>query len=594
MESTSIEPQIYKFDPLEVTMLGDEKFTLLYDAVETQNYRLTTELLRCGVTPNFSTRAGQVPLHIAAKRGFVDMTQLLLENKAITDVYDEQNHTPLYLSVSKGHDKVVELLLDHHADVNQSKHKTALEIAFEKQQWGIFERLIEHGADVNVEDHKGVSLIYRATESGDLGTVKILLEGKDEINHSALWRAFVVSVLCGHHEISEFLIERGVNVNDYDYSNKTPLFFAVQSGQVEAVSFLLEHHADPNLRKNEKQCTPLYVAAQTGHFEIVKLLLEHGAEFDAEVRGLSNLKTPLSIALYIRHYQIVELLIEHGADVNHICQSGKTELCTATGRGDKKMVEILLNAGADVDGRKDHESVTPLHIVAKSGHVSLVKQLLKAKAYINAKDSNGRTSLMLASIEGHCQVVERLLKHKAKTEKHDFSGKTALYLAVENGKLDVAQILLDHHADVEAPTRSGRTQFYFAAKYGDDTVMDYFISHGANINACDHFARPLICRAARHNEFLTLKNLCAKGAYINAKDDIGRTALFHAASQGHEEIVDFLLTMNKLELWAKDYCDLTASQTAATHGHHAIQVKIDRMKRKSFMRKSMILSLRRT
>ena len=55
---------------------------------------------------------------------------------------------------------------------------------------------------------------------------------------------------------------------------------AVDNGNPEAVQFLLDRGADPNLQ-NKKGQTPLHYAAYNNNPKIAKYLIDHGADINA-------------------------------------------------------------------------------------------------------------------------------------------------------------------------------------------------------------------------------------------------------------------------------------------------------------------------
>ena len=87
-------------------------------------------------------------------------------------------------------------------------------------------------------------------------------------------------------------------------------------------------------------------------------------------------------------------LIKAGADVNVINKYGVTPMFIASQNGYLEIVDLLLEAGADVNTAHKESGLTPLWIAAQQGHSEIIRRLLKAGADVNAtqKASGNRPS----------------------------------------------------------------------------------------------------------------------------------------------------------------------------------------------------------
>jgi serine/threonine protein kinase len=147
-------------------------------------------------------------------------------------------------------------------------------------------------------------------------------------------------------QIFKLLVKRGADFNNGDIDRESFIFFEEDR---EIVELLIKYGADVNA-KNDNGATPLFIAVDRGNLDIVELLIQNGAEIN--VRDNSG-QTPLFYATERGHEDIVKeniakLLIECGALINIKDNYGKTPLSIAAFRQDKKLVQLLINKGADL------------------------------------------------------------------------------------------------------------------------------------------------------------------------------------------------------------------------------------------------------
>ncbi|KAJ0069376.1 hypothetical protein NL108_004209, partial [Boleophthalmus pectinirostris] len=126
--------------------------------------------------------------------------------------------------------------------------------------------------------------------------------------------------------------------------------------------------------------------------------------------------------------QAVNLLGPDG--INSMNEQGMTPLMYACVRGDEAMVQMLLDAGADINSEvpnsvHKHPSVfpetrqaTPLTFAVLHGHVPVVQLLLDAKANVEGSLQDGmenytETPLQLAAAAGNFELVSLLLERGA-------------------------------------------------------------------------------------------------------------------------------------------------------------------------------------
>ena len=168
-------------------------------------------------------------------------------------------------------------------------------------------------------------------------------------------------------------------------------------------------------------------------------------------RGGSS-ETQLFRAVGDTNLLLVRRLILKGADVNKaIGACGLFPLHKAASVGDLKMIECLLDNGADVDVI-DKRKKTALHHAIGSDH-SIADLLLSRGSDVDAADDKSRTPLHISCERWDCpdETFYALLDYGADVNHRDANGKTALHIAIECGRVDRANILLRHGVDPNVP-----------------------------------------------------------------------------------------------------------------------------------------------
>jgi uncharacterized protein len=129
-------------------------------------------------------------------------------------------------------------------------------------------------------------------------------------------------------------------------------------------------------------------AARSGSVEAVKALIK--AKADVNAKETWNGQTALMWAAADGHARVVETLLEFGANLRARSNSGTTAFLFAVRKGDLGTVQTMLASGADVNEKRT-DLATPLLIAIINGYEDLVDLLLDKGADPNAE--GGSTDL---------------------------------------------------------------------------------------------------------------------------------------------------------------------------------------------------------
>jgi len=102
------------------------------------------------------------------------------------------------------------------------------------------------------------------------------------------------------------------------------------------------------------------------------------------------------------------MLLAAGADVDLAPCEGFTALMAAACWRDTETARLLLERGADANGRSSSGGTTALTLAAVGNRVDLCRVLVSGGARTDLKLRNGQTALDVARALGHSSIVEYL------------------------------------------------------------------------------------------------------------------------------------------------------------------------------------------
>ncbi|MDH3533000.1 MAG: ankyrin repeat domain-containing protein [Gammaproteobacteria bacterium] len=386
------------------TPANDLGATPMWLACTNRSGAMVRTLLAAGADPDAALHSGETPLMNCARTGATEAVAAMLQAGAAADAAESSHgQTALMWAAAAGHADIVDLLLDHGADVAANTKATADQLP--------------HSCSVCSwkPSPGGFTPLLFAARSGDVATARRILEAGADPNEGTAEQgnALVIASASGHVDLALYLLASGADANSADETGLTALHHAVGGG----LSLLDGVIYDPVYRIQPANSTKL-----------ARALLEAGANVDAQIakthlRGPDGTPfdmagaTPLLLAATSADMEMLDLLQEFGADPAINTKDGITPLmaaaqaaCTGTcafqeggNVADKAAVARAFTSvrrisamGVDVN-ESSKAGQTAMHIAAFTGSDSVVRFLAEQGADVNVIDANGETPWTMAS-----------------------------------------------------------------------------------------------------------------------------------------------------------------------------------------------------
>ncbi|KAJ6444975.1 GU4 nucleic-binding protein [Purpureocillium lavendulum] len=367
--------------------------------------------------PEWDTDFERTMLQAAAERGNTEVVQFLLEFATRRPDPDDQL-VALQLATQAGHMDVIDALarevLEHE---RQTEAETAAEqadhgakriklvnsygmpapvkpgateilhLAAENNHCQVVQLLLRHGFDANKEVYDNTARQYvpsalaRAAKHNSLAAAKILFPVTREglRNNAAMYAA-----TNDGHDVLEFLLAQGLDVNDCGHMERTKSWTLV--------------HSAANTKCPKAGTT-------------IEILVRFGAGFDSISAGSSDHRlyfsdskmSPVQRSIEKGNISGFGALVSAGANVLAVLDDGRTCLHLAADSGCVEIGRRLLEMGLDPNERAaDERQPTALRIALKRRHADFVRLLVAAGAQVESRDK--------------LATIDRLTQQSSKTD----------------------------------------------------------------------------------------------------------------------------------------------------------------------------------
>ena len=556
---------------------------------------LRTAILSGEVNVNERDEDSRTMLMHSIARKDVDMTRMLLQCGAKTEITDAFGYSPMLLACIAGDAEIVRMLCDRGVSVLQMHSQT------------------------------GMTTLFAACERDHIEVVRVLLEyGAKEMVDTP--------ILNSRTPISSAARERPPSDSGGALSRPppaTPAFVCAEQGFFELFQLLFENEADifsPLLSASRPQSkmgaglavrsptpimfggwTPMHVAATNGHVDILRYILESMDSVfreyqDAKAMGGGGLGaskpasrpqsassgssygfpfspddltdegfTALHMASEQGHLEAVRLLVSFGSDWNVLTPDGGRPVDLAAQHNHEDVVDFLMaldeaedpdefldqaealmgaaGAGRNGGATEEEEDSVDLAVVQNRARASLedLRQFYEqGYGHVDDIDEHGRTALMYASYQNMPEHMAYLLEFAANVNAQDVHGCSALFFACLCGHVDLVEMLLDSGADIFSCNDNGATPLFVACQKGHAECVELVLEHAAGLSDVPLSSKPpkskqdlrKMHKSNPHLHFLIEARVMPNHPEGNPRT--GATPALCAAQEGHVDCLRLL------------------------------------------------------
>ena len=277
--------------------LGKENLNSLFlNAIQfNHSFEMAKYLIELGADPNVQGEKemfGRVlkddyPIIVAAQAVRPDALKFLLERNVNVNVTDKDGKSPLallqknqYLAKDPDYNKYIvalggQPLSADEAKRSQNSMQLLDDVRDNNKTIADIEKLIQDGLDINYKNKYGKTALMNAL---DILSEESFYELKSKYENIFKDIPDYPAYLKKRLDITDFLLKHGADIHQKDERGNNLLFIAVWKDNPQLLEYLISKGIDVNEANNHGQ-TPLMKAAKSENgIEMIKILLKHGAD----------------------------------------------------------------------------------------------------------------------------------------------------------------------------------------------------------------------------------------------------------------------------------------------------------------------------
>ena len=437
--------------------------------------------------------------------------------------------------------------------------RSALMRATEDHNTDEMARLVKAGASVDIADTKyGGTALFTATWASQLDSMKLLIDAGADVNHLNTQGETALEAYAATSKLDamRMLIEAGIdrkfvpNAIAKAKANNRPEIVDYLSNLPAAVPGARKPRAaripaTPKTAPIAAQDKALYDAvkivddnradATEDNWETIKKLLDEGATAHyADNTGMTTLMMMTRCDQHGRLTDAQSKTLVTRSELNAADSDGNTALHYAATYGNRRLVEMLVAAGAD-SSLLNRNGSTPANMTT-SGEIKNYLNGAKNQVATQTPEQNAATA----------PAATAPAPNAAQTAENYASATAEIFMVLQRPTFDAATVekLLRDGADIQTANSQGSTALMFASAVGTVETARWILSKNVPIDAANQIGMTALMYAAeRTGDEISLSivtELLKNHANARLKNKDGKTALDLARAKGNSNAASTL------------------------------------------------------
>lgn len=359
----------------------------------------------------------------------IETVQFFINNNLIDleDMRDEDENTPLMLSVIYGHLLLSKIFLSFYPDfihISNKHNYLPLTISVFNSDLLLFHLLL---ANYHEPINNLTELMIIAIHNECLEIVQQLIQS----HFHNVWDNILM-----HHASCQNNIEIFNLVSKLNWL-EDPSQYKVADAVMNKFNYIVF--------QDENGEIPLHWSVMRGDIRIVKSLVETMSNCGVSVdfKSKSGL-TPFHLACLKQDKEVVHLLYDNGANVNETDNEGNSIIHLLAAIGDKDWLDYIINKFNVNCFLKNQKGNTPLVLAILSDREAVVEYFLQFIPNVNWRNKLGQTCLHAAVFTNNYRIVYNVLLRKPKVEIEDVTGLTAYHYAKMENNTEILNLIYSY------------------------------------------------------------------------------------------------------------------------------------------------------